>query len=209
MLNHWIPQLIRETVRELIIVVPYIKTSENLFQELKNANQRGVESTIIYRENKLTETEKQKFEILDNVNLMHHPNVHCKCYYNEKYLIITSMNLYEYSQLNNREMGILLSKEEDGTEIFEEAIKEIRQIINGSNIERKSRETIEEGFEMDIIKTKVERLQETCKTINKVFIHKKFAPQAQQTNYRIVCQNYFDNIDVILDGRAEFSLCIQ
>jgi PLD-like domain len=206
LLNEWIPRLIKESIRELVIVVPYIKTSEYLFQELKNANSRGVETTIIYRENKLTATEKQKFESIDNVNLMHHPNVHCKCYYNEKYLIITSMNLYEYSQINNREMGILLTKEKDGIDIFEDAITEIRQIINGSNIEKQSRETIEEGFEMDIIKTKVEKLEETCIEINKVFIHKKFSPTPLFTSYRIVCENYFDKIDVILDGRAEFIL---
>lgn len=116
------------------------------------------------------------------------------------------MNLYEYSQINNREMGVLLIKEDEGNDLFEDAIKEINQIINGSNIEKSSRETIEEGFEIDIIKTTVEKLEVTCKKINKIFVHKKFAPKAIHTNYRIVCQNYFDKIDVVLDGRAEFTL---
>lgn len=63
LLNHWIPRLIQETMRELVIVVPYIKTSENLFKELKNANERGVESTIIYRENKLSDFEKRNLKV--------------------------------------------------------------------------------------------------------------------------------------------------
>ena len=114
-LNEWIPKLITETKKELVIIVPCIKTSDKMYQHLKEANDRGVETTLVYRENKLTGTEKAKFEALNNLNLMHYPNVHCKCYYNEAYLIISSMNLYEYSELNNREMGVLLHRESSGS----------------------------------------------------------------------------------------------
>ena len=112
LLNEWIPRLVNETERELVIIVPYIKTSDKMYKSLHDANKRGVETTLVYRENNLTEKEKSKFQSLDNLNLMHHPNIHAKCYYNEKYLIITSMNMYEYSEINNREMGVLLHKEE-------------------------------------------------------------------------------------------------
>lgn len=37
-------------------------------------------------------------------------NLHAKCYLNENEAIITSMNLYEFSQMNNNEMGIHLTK---------------------------------------------------------------------------------------------------
>ena len=60
LLNQWIPKLIDETERELIIIVPYIKMSEQIFNHLKKANQRGVETTIIYREDKLSVIEKKK-----------------------------------------------------------------------------------------------------------------------------------------------------
>ncbi len=33
-------------------------------------------------------------------------NLHAKCYLNEKAAIITSMNLYDFSQVNNNEMGV-------------------------------------------------------------------------------------------------------
>ena len=36
-------------------------------------------------------------------------NLHAKCYLNEKEALLTSMNLYEYSQEHNDEMGILVS----------------------------------------------------------------------------------------------------
>lgn len=206
-LNEWIPRLIRETERELVIIVPYIKTSQNVFAHLFEANKRGVETTIVYRENKLSPQEKAKLESLDNLNLMHHPNVHAKCYLNEKYMILASINLYEYSEKNNREMGILLLKENeefmnDDEAIFEDAVAEIRAIINGSLLEKKSRETIELGFEMDIIKTPKEKIEEDCKKLNKAFVHKRFEPHEINEDYYCVCKNYFDKIDVAIDYRA-------
>lgn len=216
LLNEWILRLIEETERELIIIVPYIKTSGRVYKQLFEANKRGVETTIVYRENKLTHEEKRKFEALDNLNLMHHPNVHAKCYYNEKYMIIGSMNLYEYSEKNNREMGVLLHRVEieennclgsnaDDDTIFEDAIKEMQTIIKSSTFEKQSRETSTEGFEIDIIKTQKELIEEDCKIINKVFLHKKFAPKEVRGEWQCVCENYYDHIDVLLEYRAALS----
>lgn len=216
LLNEWILRLIEETERELIIIVPYIKTSGRVYKQLFEANKRGVETTIVYRENKLTHEEKRKFEALDNLNLMHHPNVHAKCYYNEKYMIIGSMNLYEYSEKNNREMGVLLHRVEieennclgsnaDDDTIFEDAIKEMQTIIKSSTFEKQSRETSTEGFEIDIIKTQKELIEEDCKIINKVFLHKKFAPKEVRGEWQCACENYYDHIDVLLEYRAALS----
>ncbi len=213
LLNEWIPRLIRETEKELIIIVPYIKTSERIFTHLLEANKRGVETTLVYRENKLTQYEKEKFAALDNLNLLHHPNVHAKCYYNGKYLIIGSMNLYEYSELNNREMGVLLHRfhlegeltnQFDSPKIFEDAVQDINLIIRASEMERQSRETVEEGFEMDIIKTPREKLEQRCKEINKLFLHKRFEPTevGSTGHWNCTCKNYSDRIDVTLEHRA-------
>lgn len=213
LLNEWIPKLIREAEKELVIIVPYIKTSDRIFTHLWEANKRGVETTLVYRENKLPENEKLKLASLDNLNLLCHPNVHAKCYYNEKYLIIGSMNLYEYSERNNREMGILLHKitiketpsfdnDTDDEAIFEDAIHEIRAIVTSSHFEKHSRETQTDGFELDIIKTSREKVEEDCKLINKIFLHKKFVPEGEGMHWRPVCKNYFDRIDVTFEHRV-------
>ena len=218
LLNEWILRLIEETESELIIIVPYIKTSGRVYKQLFEANKRGVETTIVYRENKLTPEEKKKFEVLDNLNLMHHPNIHAKCYYNEKYMIIGSMNLYEYSEKNNREMGVLLHKvylsedpklnwdsNVDSKELFEEAIAEIQTIIKSSTFEQQSRETKAEGFEINIIKSKKELVEEDCKNLSKVFLHKKFVPKEVRGDWKCFCENYYDHIDVMLEYRAVFT----
>lgn len=217
LLNQWIPRLINETEKELVIIVPYIKTSGLMYKHLWEANKRGVETTLIYKENKLSAEEKKKFEALDNLNLMSHPNVHAKCYYNEKYLIIGSMNLYEYSERNNREMGVLLHKQDieelgdvgfntfsDSDDLFEEAKKEIQAILRSATMEKPSRETANEGFEMDIIKSQRELCDDQCKILNKKFIHKKFSPKQIRNEWKCVCENYYDHIDVVFDYRACF-----
>lgn len=221
-LSKWIPRLIDEAQRELVIVVPYIKTSPQLHEHLINANKRGVEATIVYRENKLTSIERDKLFSISNLNLMHHPNVHAKCYMNEKHLLITSMNLYEYSEKNNREMGILLNRdygygkdaftgdaEDIDDDVFESAVKEIRAIINSSSIEKESWETKEVGFEMDIIKTAREKQQDYCLRINKAFGHKKFEVTEYKGEPICKCSNYYDKIDLYISHRGMFELNIS
>src|SRR5690606_21592046 len=56
-----------------------------------------------------------------------------KCYLNERKMVITSMNLYEFSQINNREMGILIDKGNPADiEVYEEAWKDIESIIHNA-----------------------------------------------------------------------------
>lgn len=209
-ISEGVSTLIREAEREIIIIAPYIKTSQNIYNELFNANARGVETTIIYRENNLNSIEQSKLMALDNLNLMHHPNVHAKCYYNGIDLIIASMNMYEYSELNNREMGVLFNKLGDTDEIFEDAIAEINAIINGSQIEKESRETKDEGFIVDIIKPKLEKVEEYCRFLGKQFIHKRFEPidigGERGAFYVPICKNYFDKIDIVFNDRVEISI---
>jgi hypothetical protein len=41
------------------------------------------------------------------------PNLHANCVYNEKALVMTSLNLFDYSQINNRDMGALITAQKD------------------------------------------------------------------------------------------------
>ncbi|MFD2823816.1 phospholipase D-like domain-containing protein [Lacinutrix iliipiscaria] len=223
-LNHWIPKLIEESEKELILIVPYIQTSENIINALNEADTNGVEITLIYRENKLSEHEKNKLLLLKNINLLHHPNVHCKCYYNGDLLITGSMNLYEYSEKNNREMGMLMHRhsiEEDKNtinrdrkEVFDDAILEIRQIINSASLEKASEKAKQSAFKIDIIKTDEELARDFCDRLNKAFLNKKFKPfkNIDKNNFgRIVikgsvtikwyakCDNFFDKVDVVFE----------
>ncbi len=217
-LSEWIPKIINDTKRELVILAPYLQLSDKIYQCLKDVNARGVETTLIYRENKLNEKEKLKLLSLDNLNLMYHPNLHAKCLLNENYLLISSINLYEYSEKNNREMGILHFGSVDNTmrgddaEIFKDAVKEILIIQNGATIQKESKETITDGFEMDILKTEEEKNLERLKNYNKIFVHKRFEINNHQPgegfgNY--ICKSYMDKVDIKIGYRIEFTIGLQ
>lgn len=207
-LREWIPRMIREAQKEMVIVVPYIKTSENMYQALLEADKRGVESLIVYREESLKPQEKEKLLAISNLNLLHHPNVHAKCYMNESHLLITSMNLYEYSELNNREMGILITKwhySHHENNPVDAAIREIRSIINSSQLEKKSQETEKEGFEIDIIKDRRGRAEDYCRKLSKIFLYKHFeASEENGGSFTHLCRDYADKIDVTYTHRVEF-----
>ena len=92
----------------------------------------------------------------------------------------------------------------DFPELFEDTVKEIRDIINGSEMERPSSETEELGFEFDILKSEEEICFEQCNRINKSFIHKKFIPIKRRKDFFPFCKNYFDHLDLTISHRCEF-----
>jgi hypothetical protein len=219
-LRDYLSKIIETSEKELVIISPYIQTTDSFIELLKNAEKRGVETTLIYREKEVKDFEKNKFKNIDNLNLLHHPNIHCKLYYNEKYLIICSMNLYDYSQRNNREMGVLFRRtDEDATSwsdykfskddesIFQDAIAEIKSIINGSEFEKDSRETRTIGFEMDIIKTNYDLVVERCNNYNKYSKNKKFIPFQSGEEWFCKCENFLDHVDLVFqNGKAKINL---
>jgi len=129
--------IIREAEKELVLVSPYVQFSGNLIDRLKDADEKGVRIILIYRD-ELSPKEREKLDTLKNLSLYCHPNLHAKCYYNEKQLIITSMNLYDFSEKRNREMGVLVQMEEhDG--VYSKAAGEVRSILRSEHIKRESR----------------------------------------------------------------------
>lgn len=88
---------------------------------------------IVFGKDKLKPNEKNSLAELKNVHLYYFENLHAKCYFNEASMVITSMNIYEFSEKNNREMGVLIDREND-KDLFEKAMEEVKSIINSSEI---------------------------------------------------------------------------
>ena len=59
----------------------------------------------------------------------------------EELCIITSLNLYEFSQVNNNEMGILIQRSED-SQLYKDAYEEAQRIIRISDEVRISLERV-------------------------------------------------------------------
>ncbi len=150
--------IILEAKTKLILVSPYLQISKTFYERLKDASNRNVAIKIIYGKNDLKETEKKQIAELDNLELFFFENLHAKCYFNENKMIITSMNMYQFSEKNNREMGVLISRKLD-TELFEKAVNEtlsiiksaekvelIKKVIYKEKTEQKSRTNYKKAF---------------------------------------------------------------
>jgi len=120
--------------KRLVLISPYLQFPQILFERLQQADKRGVQIVFIYGKEELKGEQQSKLRQLQNLSLHFYENLHAKCYFNEADMIITSMNLLDYSEKNNREMGILIHKATD-ERLFNEAKCEADSILYASSRE--------------------------------------------------------------------------
>jgi len=119
--------------KRLVLISPYLQFPAILFERLQQADRRGVQIVFIYGKEELKDEQQSKLKQLRNLSLYFYENLHAKCYLNESDMIITSMNLVEYSEKNNREMGILLHRSGDADRsIFDAAVQETQSILSSA-----------------------------------------------------------------------------
>lgn len=128
-----IGQLIREAQEELVLVTPYLKLPKTIAERLIEVDRRDVPITLLYGKDKLADGERKTLEQFSNLSLRFYKDLHAKCYYTERGLVLTSMNLYTYSVQNNREMGVYV---EAGSEVYKQAVAETESILAHATAER-------------------------------------------------------------------------
>jgi phosphatidylserine/phosphatidylglycerophosphate/cardiolipin synthase-like enzyme len=126
-------EVITRADRNVILITPYVRIGTYFNEKLLAASKRGVVVKLVCRRKDLTLDQRDLLLKIPNLKLFFHDNVHSKCYYNEHMMIIGSMNFYEYSEQNNREMGIVLDRSGDA-ELFNAAQKESEEIIQMSEL---------------------------------------------------------------------------
>ncbi len=128
-----IEDLIKEAEDKLILISPYLKLSKDFKELLTYRNSKDKITTIIFGKQELNPNEMKFLEGLQFVILKYNQDLHAKCYMNDKQMIITSLNLYEFSMANNKEMGVLIDlSDENDKMLFEDAVKEIDYIDSTS-----------------------------------------------------------------------------
>jgi len=137
--------IIRSAGEFIILISPFLKISDMYLERLTEAGNKKIKIGIVYGKSELSKDEEYKISSIKNVALHFMENLHAKCYMNEKDAIITSMNLYEYSE-NNREMGIFISKETN-TKLYGEIYNEAISIIKNANKENISAKCVKEERE--------------------------------------------------------------
>lgn len=127
--SYHLQQLINRANERLILISPFLKINDRIKQSLEDKNRMKIDIRVVYGKNELQPEENNWLKSMQSIRSSFCKDLHAKCYMNEREAIITSMNLYEFSQVNNNEMGIYIEKEKDPElykDIFEEAQRLIR-----------------------------------------------------------------------------------
>ena len=126
--SYHLEELIKGTKDRLILISPYLQFTDRIKEHLSHLNIQKRDIRIVYRENKLQLEENNWLESQIGIRTSLCKNLHAKCYINENEAIITSMNLYEFSQQNNNEMGIYISKALD-TDLYNATLEEVQRLL--------------------------------------------------------------------------------
>ena len=121
-------ELIRNTQDRLILISPYLQFNKKVRDNLESLCIQKRDVRIIYRENKLQVQESNWLYSQVGIRTSICSSLHAKCYINENEAIVTSMNLYSFSQQNNDEMGIYVTKQDD-PKLYEDISTEVQRLL--------------------------------------------------------------------------------
>lgn len=124
-----IEKIINNANKSVVLITPFVRIPDSLFQNIITADKRDVRITLIYGKKRLKRDVYEQLEQLKNLKLYYLENLHAKCYFNEQCMVITSLNLYDFSEQANREMGVLVTRQDD-KDVFTEAVREAQMIMS-------------------------------------------------------------------------------
>ncbi|MEM9283554.1 MAG: phospholipase D family protein [Verrucomicrobiota bacterium] len=141
--NYYLEELIKQTKERLIIISPFLKFNDRIKELLTDKDRMKIDIRLVYGKNELAPREINWLQSLEFVRTSFCQNLHAKCYLNEEAAIITSMNLYDFSQVNNNEMGVFIERETEA-DLYRETYEEASRLIRVSDQVRLSAEQVDE-----------------------------------------------------------------
>lgn len=115
-LNFKIEEIFKDAQEEIRIISPFIKLHDNYAAVLKRKIEDDrIKLIIVFGKNEddlsksIKQDDLQFFKDFPNVEIRYERRLHAKYYANESFAVLTSMNLYSFSQNNNIEAGILMN----------------------------------------------------------------------------------------------------
>jgi phosphatidylserine/phosphatidylglycerophosphate/cardiolipin synthase-like enzyme len=139
--NYFLEELIKNAKDRLILISPFLKLNDRMKELLADKNRLKIDVRIVYGKSELQPEEINWLKELTYIRTSFCKNLHAKCYLNEELCIITSLNLYEFSQINNNEMGVLIVRSDDA-DLYKDAYEEAQRIIRISEEVRISLERV-------------------------------------------------------------------
>ncbi len=139
--NYFLEELIKGAKERLVLISPFLKLNDRIKELLEDKNRLKIDVRIVYGKSELQPQEIEWLKLQNYIRTSFCKNLHAKCYLNEECAIVTSLNLYEFSQINNNEMGIFMRRDDD-TELYRDTYDEAQRIIRVSDEVRISMERV-------------------------------------------------------------------
>lgn len=146
--NYYLEELIKQTRERLIIISPFLKFNDRIKELLADKDRMKIDVRLVYGKSELAPQETNWLRSLEFVRTSFCQNLHAKCYINEHAAIITSMNLYDFSQVNNNEMGVYIEREQE-PDLYRDTYEEAQRLIRVSEQVRLSAEKVEEAEDQE------------------------------------------------------------
>lgn len=139
--NYFLEELIKNAKDRLVLISPFLKLNDRIKELLSDKNRLKIDVRIVYGKSELQPEEISWLNEQTYIRTSFCKNLHAKCYLNEEFCIVSSLNLYEFSQVNNNEMGVLFNRTDD-VQLYRDAYEEAQRIIRISEEVRISLERI-------------------------------------------------------------------
>jgi phosphatidylserine/phosphatidylglycerophosphate/cardiolipin synthase-like enzyme len=140
--NYHLEELIKAARDRLILISPFLKLNDRMKELLADKDRLKIDVRIVYGKSELAPAEIDWLKALTYVRTSFCKNLHAKCYLSESACIVTSLNLYEFSMVNNNEMGVLIDRLAD-VDLYRDAYEEAQRIIRISDEVRITLERVE------------------------------------------------------------------
>ena len=125
-------QIIKNANEHLVLISPYLRVDKHLKELIQEKDgEARVDIYVIYGKTEPDASERRWLGSLSKVHISFRKNLHAKCYLNENHVLLTSMNLYEFSEKNNDEMGLIVSRAEEPA-LYSEISKEVERLRENS-----------------------------------------------------------------------------
>lgn len=122
--------LIEQAEEYVVLVTPYLKIDDwgHMKRAIELATKRGVRVTFLVRasEGRVTQS-NVSWLLAQNVRVLEVALLHAKIYMNEKSVLVSSMNLLDFSARNSLEIALIIRNQDDA--------KQVRQYVVGTLME--------------------------------------------------------------------------
>ena len=125
--SYQIERLLKGARERIILISPYLKLRPRIRELIEDAVRQKVAVRVVYGKKEDCDA-ADGLRKLPGVQVTFCKNVHAKCYLNEQAGIITSLNLYDFSEAKNQEMGVLFDRAADPS-LYRQAAEEAERII--------------------------------------------------------------------------------